>query len=519
MIKQPLEILEKFKLVNGTIISKYSIEQSIDTAICSPKPIIKYMKSQNIKISHSSKICDSFMLSSGLEIDENSVEDLKKFFMLFNMNYRKYSENPILNDLETYDVYCEITSEQASIEYSIQSIKITTELKDDIEEALESNTPIEDLKNVFDKFGHIFTTKIIIGDKLQRIVRFNREKNKNENESPIYLSEFNVTDNDLLENEILNRWKEEIHPHDPLYLWMSNGDPIEISQIPKWLDTIPLFETEWHIIKRIVIPMYKILDINQQKKIERLFSKQDHILMTGTTTILAINTETGYQRITFDNGLKSSNYQIFGKVVDVNGQIIPNFYVKFCLKSEYGFSIDWIRTNSKSLQTSYELKWLLIGCPSEIGYFDSTTRDKEIKTGSTELKITSKKKAALENEEITQQWSCRINVDKSLSPTSVVSFNVEYPTTRKTPTFTASYQISQGSIIEVKVEPIKDEYVECLNENDEITVTIQCDFIMDRDIVNTGKTVLSIIYKVKGQKFDYVFVNRVVKIVRVTLKD
>ncbi|CAG8684745.1 4099_t:CDS:2, partial [Ambispora gerdemannii] len=102
------------------------------------------------------------------------------------------------------------------------------------------------------------------------------------------------------------------------------------------------------------------------------------------------------------------------------------------------------------------LEWMLIGCPSEIGYFDSTTRDKEIKTGSTILR------------------SCRINLDRFLSPSIVVSLNVEYPTTRKTPIFKASYQILQKfyPTIEIKVEPIKNEYIEFLNECEEIAITI-----------------------------------------------
>ncbi|CAG8698799.1 3270_t:CDS:2, partial [Ambispora gerdemannii] len=112
------------------------------------------------------------------------------------------------------------------------------------------------------------------------------------------------------------------------------------------------------------------------------------------------------------------------------------------------------------------LEWMLIGCPSEIGYFVSTTRDKEIKTGSTILRS--------DNLATIQQWSCRINLDRSLSPSTVVSLNVEYPTTRKTPIFKASYQILQKfyPTIEIRVEPIKNEYFEFLNEGEEIAITI-----------------------------------------------
>ncbi|CAG8699130.1 13016_t:CDS:2, partial [Ambispora gerdemannii] len=133
----------------------------------------------------------------------------------------------------------------------------------------------------------------------------------------------------------------EIRPHDSSYLLTMDGGPIEIIQIPKWLKFVPLFESEWRVIKRVVTPLYKILDINQQQEIEKLFSKQDHILMTNTTTILDFYT--GYQRIEFNSKLKSSNYQIFGKVVDADGQSFTDIYVEFSLKSEYGFSVNWIQ--------------------------------------------------------------------------------------------------------------------------------------------------------------------------------
>ncbi|CAG8626157.1 7974_t:CDS:2, partial [Ambispora gerdemannii] len=207
---------EKFKLINGIIIDKYSVKQSIDPVInykYSQKPMSAYKQSQNMKISYTSKICDSFMLSEGIEIDASSSEDLKDFFMLFNMNPRKHSGNSFVNDLETHDIYCEIASEQISIEYNIQNIKSTAELKLAVEIALKSNTPIEYLYHVFNKFGHLFAIKIIIGNKLQRIVRLNGKINEKEDKRSICLPEF-----DELDNETLNRWKEEIRPHDSSYL-------------------------------------------------------------------------------------------------------------------------------------------------------------------------------------------------------------------------------------------------------------------------------------------------------------
>ncbi|CAG8617767.1 9682_t:CDS:2, partial [Ambispora gerdemannii] len=504
ILKQPLPLIweGKCKSINGIIIGKYSIEQSIDPVMVykySPKLIIEYKKSKNMKISYASKIRDSFMLSEGIEIDESSSEDLKNFLMLFDMNLSKYSDNAFLNDLETHDVYFEITSEQVTIAYDIQNINVTGELKFSVEKALKSNTPIEDLKHVFNKFGHLFTTKLIIGNKLQRIVRLNGENNDKENKRSIYLPEFNE-----LDNETLNRWKKEIQPHDSSYLLTMDGGSIEINKISKWLENIPLFETEWLIIKRVVIPLYKILAIDQKQKIEKLFSKQDHILMTNTTTILDF--DTGYQRIDFNSKLKSSSYQIFGKVVDANGQTFSNIYVKFSLESEYGFSVNWIQAGD-SLQTPpYNLEWMLIGCPSEIGYFDSTTRDKEIKTGSTELKIASRKEATiLKDEDLTQQWSCRINLDRSLSPSSVVSLNVEYPTTRKTPILKASYQIlpESHSNIEIKVEPIKDEYVEFLSEDEEITVAVRWCVVFEGSMTRDWSLIFSktIILNTQPQHF------------------
>ncbi|CAG8543916.1 4877_t:CDS:2, partial [Ambispora gerdemannii] len=278
--------------------------------------------------------------------------------------------------------------EQLSIEINIQALKPTRNLKLAIQTALESNTPIENLKLVLQEFGNFFPTKII------------------------------------LENLLVN-WKENIQQFDSSYMIEMGGDPIDLSQIPEWLENISNQHSEWHIIKRVVIPLYKILDKNQQRDIENLLINKDYVLMKENTPFF--NYSTGYQRILFDSQLKSNNYQLFG-IVTCNGEKLENVYVRFSLKTVYGFSVSWhdfrqdyIPVNDSDRITfdssqTYILQWIIIGCPSEIGYFDPTTRNISVKSGVKELKL---------KHDMTTQ-STPIEVGKSLFQKNIVILDVEY---------------------------------------------------------------------------------------------
>ncbi|CAG8586233.1 182_t:CDS:2 [Ambispora leptoticha] len=400
---------EKIKFFHGITNQAFQIIQSSLPAIKDDfTPLLEITSGKSSLLKCTTTNSELFSLSQGIIMDQDSQ--------------KLFDNHEIFSNLEKSNIYLEILSEQLSMIFDFQNLKPTKDLHSEIQEALKSYIPIEKLKLVFKKFGNYVHTKLIFGNKLQRIIL--KEDIKRQDGS----AEFN----DFSEIE---KWKELVQPFDTSFMIAMDGYPIELSQIPKWLDVVSNQESEWYIVKRVVVPLYKILDVNQQHEIENLFKMENFVLMSNIT--LLSDYSSGYHRIEYDSPLKSDNYQLFGSVT-CDGERLENIYVKFNMKTEYGFSVSW-HDKSTFDRKPHALRWILIGCPSEIGYFDPKTRNISVILGVKEIKLTE---------------TVKINVEKS----NIVTFNIEYVSIPTSSFFrTNIVEKQKAGSIEVKIEAIKEE--------------------------------------------------------------
>ncbi|CAG8562455.1 9313_t:CDS:2 [Ambispora leptoticha] len=314
-----------------------------------------------------------------------------------NFIQESFVNDEIFDDLKANNIYLEILNEQISITFDIQNLKPTEDLCLEIQNALKSNIPIQNLKLVFQKFGHYIHKKLILGNKLQRIVL------KENTEHVYYLEEFN-------DFSKIEEWKQLVQPFDSSYMITMNGHPIELSS--------------------------------------------------------------GYQRIEYESQLKSDNYQLFGNVLTCEGKRITDVYVKFSMKTKFGFSVNWHDRRQGYIQANddrrpYMLQWILIGCPCEIGYFDSNTRDIPVNVGVKEIKLTH-------YTETHYTETVKIDVGNPLLQKNIVAFDFEYALLSSFLFFETNilkWDIS-GSI-EVQIELIKEEYDKIIDERDDFTVVIR----------------------------------------------
>ncbi|CAG8531540.1 5363_t:CDS:2 [Ambispora gerdemannii] len=377
------------------------------------------------------------LLFEGVEIDENSIDDFKKFLVRFIIS----------NNTKTNAIHFEIIKERIFIEVDIRSLKPNAELNSAVQDALSSPTPICELRLVFEKYGHFVPIKLVMGDKLQQNIK-TYEK---------FAEKDIVTKNyeGFSENEITSILHSSV-------VYAVNGDPLDISQIPSWFEKTSNKE---RVIKRVVVPIIKILDHEQQLKIEDLFTKENRVLMKNKT--LLMDTSKSYYRFFFDKPLKSYNYQIFGKLVSLEGSDID---VKFNLKSESGFSVNWDK--KRKIKGSIELEWMLIGCPSEIGYYDSKTRDISVKTGFVELKLEPRNE--IKNKNGSKSWSKRIDVGISLSQHHAISIDVEFASaSNKMMFFQSSCSVIFRSVVEVRIETYEVETLELIEKDKEFFLNIR----------------------------------------------
>ncbi|CAG8669136.1 3953_t:CDS:2, partial [Ambispora gerdemannii] len=183
-----------------------------------------------------------------------------------------------------------------------------------------------------------------------------------------------------------------------------------------------------------------------------------------------------YQRIEYDSQLKSNNYQLFGNVVTCNGEKLENVCVKFSMKTKFGFSVIWhdfrqnyIQADDKSTfdsaKTPYKLRWILIGCPSEIGYSNSNTHDISADVRTEELKLTR------------DPESVKIDVGQSLFLRNIVAYDIEYASLPTSLFFEVNIKNWQESgSIEIEIKSIKEEDEEdviLIDEDEDLTITIR----------------------------------------------
>ncbi|CAG8554580.1 8328_t:CDS:2, partial [Ambispora leptoticha] len=380
---------EKIKFFHGITNQAFQIIQSSLPAIKYDfTPLLEITSGKSSLLKCITTDSELFPLSQGIIMVQDSQE--------------LFDSHELISDLKTNNIYFEILNEQLSIEFDLQNLKPTENLFLEIQKALESNMPIEELKLIFENFGNFVHTKLIFGNKLQRIV--SKEQSGCLDRS--------IEFDDFIEIEsLLKKWEESIQPFDSSYMIAMDHHPVNRSQISEWLDRVSNQESEWYIVKRVVMPLYQILHENQKREIKNLFIEENLVLMSGMKEFLDYSS--GYQRIEFGSQLKSDNYQLFGSVLSNNGERIEDIYVKFSMKTENGFSVSW-HDKSTFDRTPYALRWILIGCPRKIGYSDPKTRDISVNLGVEEIKFKNFPEIV------------NIDVEKSLISRNIVSFDIEY---------------------------------------------------------------------------------------------
>ncbi|POG73919.1 hypothetical protein GLOIN_2v1580744, partial [Rhizophagus irregularis DAOM 181602=DAOM 197198] len=149
----------------------------------------------------------------------------------------------IKNNVKHYEDYIHILfkHERYEILFNKDHIKPTKEFEKLIESALNSLKPLKALQDIFNEYGHLFPQRIILGKSLKNI-------------SPTTTSEIeleHLTFDDLNVPYLLTREGEVVEKND-LYDWIQkiNNNNLEIIEFDN------------------IIPLYKLLEVNQQRKID-----------------------------------------------------------------------------------------------------------------------------------------------------------------------------------------------------------------------------------------------------------
>ncbi|CAB5373518.1 unnamed protein product [Rhizophagus irregularis] len=270
-----------------------------------------------------------------------SIKDLSTFPFIKNnvKNYKDYIH--ILFKHERYEIL-----------FNKDHIKPTKEFEQLIESALNSLKPLKALQDIFNEYGHLFPQRIILGTSLKNI-------------SPNTTSNIDLehsTFDDLNIPYLLTREGEVVEKND-LYDWIQKtNNNLEIIEFDN------------------IIPFYKLLEVDQQRKIDNILKNNYRIIMTGITDLknLDSNNIVHYKRINLNSEsvLEDEDYEVIGSIISEDNIKLEEICVNFGLFDFSGFYaiIKKLKETSFDIKKCYVL-WMIVGDPSKLSVLGPNNRE------------------------------------------------------------------------------------------------------------------------------------------------
>ncbi|UZO27053.1 uncharacterized protein OCT59_019262 [Rhizophagus irregularis] len=363
-----------FHLFRGLITNQnYKTEVSKKIAIDFIKiPRVNISNKSCLKMIRPSTKLEFYLISNNIVLSDSISS-----FPFIKWNVGKYEGfSYILVKFEHYEILLEE-----------DNVKPAKEFEQVIEKALDSMKPLEELQRVFDEFGHIFPQRITLGRSLKIILP-------------------NPSLNDTFENtNDVNEIVKSLDKLDVPYLITQEGESIKKNNLTSWIvdtnDSLKVIEFDK------IIPLYKILKVEQQERINDILDKfndlqNSRIIMTGITDLKdleylkddlnngLVNNISHYKRIDVELSLKDENYEVYGSVISENNTKLEEIYVNFGLYDFNGFYAIIKKLKEISIDiTKCYISWMIIGRPLQLSIFSPNNRKFQVHCIKNHFKLQS----------------------------------------------------------------------------------------------------------------------------------
>ncbi|GBB87574.1 hypothetical protein RclHR1_14020003 [Rhizophagus clarus] len=262
----------------------------------------------------------------------------------------------IKNDVKNYEDYIHTLFKRERYEILLNKdhTRPTKEFEQLIENAFNSMKPLKALQDIFNEYGHLFPQRIILGWSLKNISPITI---KIDLEQPTYY--------DLNSSYLLTREGEVVEKND-VYNWFRNiNNNLEIIEFDN------------------IIPFYKILKVEQQKKIDDILNNDFKVIMTGVTDLkdLDNNNILHYKRINLNpkSVLENEDYKVFGSIISEDNTKLEEICVNFGLFDFSGFYaiIKKLKETNVDITKCFVL-WMIVGNPSKLQVLSPKNREIKI---------------------------------------------------------------------------------------------------------------------------------------------
>ncbi|GBB86950.1 hypothetical protein RclHR1_01340017 [Rhizophagus clarus] len=362
---------ENFHIFRGLIIDKdYEIKISEKTIINFIEiPEVNLNEKIYLKIIEPSTNLETSLISNNIF----SFKNLSTFPFTNNNHLKSYKDN----------VYILLKHERYEILLNKDHIKPTKEFERQIENALNSVKPLKALRDIFNKYGHLFPQRIILGRSLRNILP--KESVSFDNFDKI---DFNLVSSVPTTSFYDCNFNSELKISDYFqnipnltYLLTQEGEVIKKNDIYNWIQNT---DKNLEIIEfDNVIPLYKIFEIKQQRKIDEVIKNGFRIIMTGITDLKDLNNNNvmHYKRINLnpESVFEDEDYEVFGSIITENNTKLEEICVNFGLYDFSGFYaiIKKLKETNVDITKCYVL-WMIVGNPSKLLVLSPNNREFQV---------------------------------------------------------------------------------------------------------------------------------------------
>ncbi|EXX62872.1 hypothetical protein GLOIN_2v1773839 [Rhizophagus irregularis DAOM 181602=DAOM 197198] len=352
---------KNFGLFQGLIINN---NDEIEISKKIPVNIIKIPEANSINKSYLKLIKPSTKLEFTLFSNHIFSENLSTFPFIKNNDKTYKGYNHVLVKCEKREILLNTDSIKPTKKFEgIRTKSRIPEFEQSMEKALNGMKPLKVLQDIFDEYGHLFPKRIVLGRYFKNILQDLSSPN---------------TFNDVNDyNKIL----ETLDDLNISYLLTQNGRIIEKNDLHDWIqnnENLEIVEFD------NIIPLYEILGIEQQRRIDDILKDNYRIIMTGVTDLKDLNNDDDdhYKRIDFELSFESENYQVFGSIFSKNKSILKRseeIYVNFGLYDFNGFYAIMKKIKETSIDiTECYVSWVVIGKPSQLSVFSPSNRELQV---------------------------------------------------------------------------------------------------------------------------------------------
>ncbi|CAG8493781.1 15574_t:CDS:2, partial [Racocetra fulgida] len=298
-------------------------------------PDIRQYSNSYMRLLQPSSKREAFTLANCIKLDNVDVPFLPEKLI-------DDSFHPIFDHKQNFEVHCFFVLEQIELAINMDKIEPSEFLIEAVDKAMRDDFPFHSLQNVFNKFGYLWPQKIILGWSASRIYGSIRKVE----EDYLSLKRKDKYAIQPLIMEKLKEWRDLIGKSDECTFFMdSNGKIVKDCDIYLQLQSFEdpyTYPEEYHklysqlqVVKlEDLVPLYKVLPKTTQDFVENIISDNIHIIMTGVAEIKRENQT--YINIQFSRSLPDDNYEMFGNLVAIDMQRIPDVMIQFNLTNRHG---------------------------------------------------------------------------------------------------------------------------------------------------------------------------------------